>query len=95
MTARVDRKNIKAAEKILAQFGMTPRTAIGVFLAKVVSRKTIPFHVALPDSEYAKAEYGLTPKEVASAGRRTRRATADARRAGTLREVTGVESLRE
>lgn len=95
MTVRVDRKHIKAAEKILAEFGMTPRTAIGVFLAEVVSRKAIPFPMALPDSEYAMAEYGLAPTEVALAGRRMRRATANARRSGTIREVNGVESLRE
>ena len=92
---RVDRKKVLAAKKILAGMGLTPRTAIDVFLAKVVSLKAIPFPVAMADSEYAKMEYGLTQEELAACDRRIDRIIATERKAGTIREATGVESLRE
>ena len=95
MTMRVDRRNMKAAKKILAGMGLTPRAAIDVFLARVVSQKAIPFPLAMPDSEYAKAEYGMTPAELAVFDRRMDRAVAAEMKAGTIRSVTGIASLRE
>jgi addiction module RelB/DinJ family antitoxin len=95
MTMRVDRQNVNAAKKILAGMGMTPRTAIDIFLAKVVSQKAIPFPLAMPDSEYARAEYGMTPAELAVFDRRMDRTVAAEKKAGTIRSVTSIASLRE
>jgi len=89
MNMRVDRKKALAAKKILAAMGLTPRTAVDVFLAKIVSEKAIPFPVAMSDSEYARSEYGLTSAQMAAVGQRMVQATAKAKREGTLREVTG------
>ena len=88
MTMRVDRRNMKAAKKILAGMGLTPRAAIDVFLARVVSQKAIPFPLAMPDS-------GMTPAELAVFDRRMDRAVAAEMKAGTIRSVTGIASLRE
>ena len=95
MTIRVDRQNVKAAEKILAGMGLTPRTAIDAFLAKVVSQKAIPFPLAMPDSEYVKTEDGMTSTELAAFDRRMDRIVAAEKKAGTIRSVTGIASLRE
>ena len=51
MTIRVDRQSIKDATKVLARMGMTPRTAIDVFLAQVVLKKAIPFAVTEAESD--------------------------------------------
>lgn len=93
MNMRVDRKKALAAKKILAAMGLTPRTAVDVFLAKIVSEKAIPFPVAMSASEYAMSEYGLTSAQMAAVGQRMVQATAKAKREGTLREVTGPDSL--
>ena len=95
MNMRVDRKNALAAKKVLAGMGLTPRVACDMFLAKVVSQKAIPFPIAMSDSEYAMTEYGLTPAEVAASDRRIDRIIAKEKRDGTIREFTGVASLRE
>lgn len=63
--------------------------------AHVTGRKAISFAVALPHSGYASIEYGMTPSEVAAAGRRLRRSAKDARRSGAVREVSGINSLQE
>ena len=94
-TVRVDRQNVKAAKKILAGMGLTPRTAIDAFLAKVVSQKAIPFPLAMPDSEYAKTEYNLTPAGLAVFDQRMDRMVAAEKKAGTIRSVTSIASLRE
>ena len=94
-TIRLSRSRLSAAVPILERLGMDSRSAIELFLAQVVSRKAIPFAVALPDSEYAAIEYGLTAAEVAAAGKRMRRASAAARRSGGIRPVFGIDSLRE
>ena len=78
---------------VFDRLGIDPRSAIELFLTEVASRKAIPFALALPDSEYAAAEYGLTTAEVAAAGRRMRRATASARKAGTARAVRNPADL--
>lgn len=95
ITMRVDRQKVKAAKKILAGMGLTPRTAIDVFLAKVVSQKAIPFPVALSDSEYASTEYGMAPAELAAFDRRMDRMVASEKKAGAIRSVSSIASLRE
>lgn len=92
---RLSCSRLSAAATVFEQLGLDPRSAIELFLAQVASRKAIPFPVALPDSEYAEAEYGLSAAEVVAAGKRLRRASASARRSGGLRAVTGIDSLRE
>jgi addiction module RelB/DinJ family antitoxin len=94
-TIRLSRSRLSAAGPILERLGMDTRAAIELFLAQVVSRKAIPFPIALPDSEYAAAEYGITSAEVAAAGKRMRRASEAARRSGTIRTISGIDSLRE
>ena len=51
MTIRVDRDSVKDASKILARMGMTPRTAIDVFLAQVALKKALPFAVNEAESD--------------------------------------------
>jgi addiction module RelB/DinJ family antitoxin len=94
-TIRLSRSRLSAAGPILERLGMDSRAAIELFLAQVVSRKAIPFPVALPDSEYAAAEYGVTAVEIAAAGKRMRRSSDAARRSGEVRAVSGIDSLRE
>lgn len=94
-TIRLSRTSLSAADPILKRLGIDSRSAIEMFLAQVVSRKAIPFPVALSGSEYASVEYGLTESDVAAAGKRMRRASADAHKSGTVREVSGIDSLRE
>ena len=94
-TIRLSRSRLSAAGPILERLGMDSRAAIELFLAQVVSRKAIPFPVALPDSEYAAAEYGLTAVDIAAAGKRMRRSSDAARRSGEVRAVSGIDSLRE
>ena len=60
MTMRVDRRKVNDAKTILAGMGLTPRAAIDVFLAKVLSRKAILFQAY---SEYALIENGATHGE--------------------------------
>jgi len=93
-TIRLSRSRLAAAGPILQRIGMDSRSAIELFLAQVVSSKAIPFPVALPDSEYAAAEYGLSPADVAAVGKRLRRAANSARKSGRVLPVSGIESLR-
>ena len=51
MTIRVDRQGVKNASKVLARIGMTPRSAIDVFLAQVALKKGIPFAVTEAESD--------------------------------------------
>jgi addiction module RelB/DinJ family antitoxin len=94
MNMRVGRKNALAAKKILAGMGLTPRVACDLFLAKIVSHKAIPFPIAMPDSEYAMTEYGLTPADIEASDRRIDGIIAKEKRDGTIREFTGIDSLR-
>src|SRR6266542_286654 len=93
-TIRVSRSRLSAAGPILDRLGMDTRSAIEMFLAQVVSRKALPFAVSLSGLDYAAAEYGATEADVAAAGKRMRQRSRAARRAGTIREVTGIDSLR-
>jgi len=95
LRTRVDRRNATEARRVLALLGMTPTDAVNVFFAQVASRKAIPFAIATADSDYAAEEYGLTKAGIAATSRRISRATARAREAGTVREATGIDSLRE
>ena len=90
---RLSRRRLAAAGKVLDRIGLDTRSAIELFLAQVESRKALPFPVALPDSEYAAAEYGLTAAEVAAAGARMRRAAAAERKSGALRPVKSAADL--
>ncbi len=95
MTMRVDRRKVNDAKTILAGMGLTPRAAIDVFLAKVISQKAIPFPLAMADSEYARSEYGATAEELVGFDRRMNRVVAAEKKRGTLRGVSGIASLRE
>ncbi|HEY4300361.1 MAG TPA: type II toxin-antitoxin system RelB/DinJ family antitoxin [Candidatus Didemnitutus sp.] len=94
-TIRLSRDRLSAAGPVLAKLGLEPRAAIELFLTHVTSRKAIPFSVALADSDYAAAEYGLSKAEVAAAGKRMRKASRAAHRLGSVRPVTDIASLRE
>jgi len=94
-TIRLSRSRLSEASPILARLGLDSRSAIELFLAQVVSRKAIPFPIALSDSEYAAVEYGVTSAEVAAAGKRMRRSSAALQRSGGIRVVSGIDSLRE
>ena len=95
MTMRVDRRKVNDAKTILAGMGLTPRAAIDVFLAKVISQKAIPFPLAMADSEYALIEYGATAGDLAGFDRRLNRVVAGEKKRGTIRSVSGIASLRE
>lgn len=90
---RLSVRRLAAAGKVLDQIGLDARSAIELFLAQVESRKALPFVVALPDSEYAAAAYGLTDVEVAAAGKRMRRAANAERKAGSLRAIRTASDL--
>ena len=51
MTVRVNRNSIAAASKVLARIGMTPRTAIDVFMAQIALKKGLPFTVTTAESD--------------------------------------------
>jgi addiction module RelB/DinJ family antitoxin len=90
---RISLRRLAAASPVFDRIGLDPRSAIELFLAQVASRKAIPFAVALPDSEYAATEYGLTAAEIAAAGKRMRRSAATERKSGKLRAVTCAADL--
>jgi hypothetical protein len=66
-----------------------------VLFAQIASRKALPFALATSDSSYAKEEYGLDEKAVATAGARISRRISRERRAGTIRSVSSIADLRE
>ena len=90
---RLSVRRLAGAGKVFDRLGISPRAALEMFLAQVESRKALPFAVALPDSEYAASEYELTAAEVVAAGKRMRRASVVARKAGTVRRITCSEDL--
>jgi antitoxin component of RelBE/YafQ-DinJ toxin-antitoxin module len=90
---RISVRRLAGASKVLDQIGLDTRSAIELFLAQVESRKALPFVVALPDSEYAAAAYGLTDAEVKAAGKRMRRAASAEKKAGSIRAVDTAADL--
>jgi DNA-damage-inducible protein J len=55
ITARVDPKLKRETEKILKDLGLSTSQAITLFFNQVSLRKALPFAVALPNTETAKA----------------------------------------
>ncbi len=94
LRTRVDRAQAAAAKTVLARMGLTPSAAVNILFAHIASRRALPFAVALPDSDYARDEYGLTPAEVKAAARRLHADIARARRRGEISNITDIASLR-
>ncbi len=55
ITARVDPKLKRETEKVLKDLGLTTTQAITLFFNQVSLRKALPFAVALPNTETARA----------------------------------------
>ncbi len=55
ITARVDPKLKRETEKVLKDLGLTTSQAITLFFNQVSLRKALPFAVAIPNTETAKA----------------------------------------
>ena len=55
ITARVDPKLKRETEKVLKDLGLTTSQAITLFFNQVSLRKGLPFAVAIPNTETAKA----------------------------------------
>jgi len=55
ITARVDPKLKRETEKVLKDLGLTTSQAITLFFNQVRLRKALPFAVAIPNTETAKA----------------------------------------
>lgn len=66
-TVRLSTQRLAAASPVLERLGIDPRSALEMFLAAVASRKAIPFAIALPESEIAAEEYGLTVEALGTA----------------------------
>ena len=94
LRTRVNRQHAAAAKVVLARMGLTPSAAVNVLFAHIASRRALPFAVALPDSDYLREEYGVTPVEMKSFARRTDAKIARARRRGELGTITDLASLR-
>ena len=55
ITARVDPKLKRETEKVLKDLGLTTSQAITLFFNQVTLRRALPFAVAIPNTETAKA----------------------------------------
>ncbi|MEW5941388.1 MAG: type II toxin-antitoxin system RelB/DinJ family antitoxin [Chloroflexota bacterium] len=55
ITARVDPKLKRETEKVLKNLGLTTSQAITLFFNQVALRKALPFAIAMPNTETAKA----------------------------------------
>lgn len=55
ITARVDPKLKRETEKVLKGLGLTTSQAITLFFNQISLRKALPFAVAIPNTETAKA----------------------------------------
>ena len=91
--ARIDRNLKKKSDAVLKNLGLDAGSFVSMALTQLVNRRGIPFAVAESDEEYFTSEYGLTPAESAAAGAALKKEAAQARRAGKLREVTGLADL--
>jgi addiction module RelB/DinJ family antitoxin len=90
---RLDPELKRKSDPLLASLGLDVGTFFSMALAQLVNKRALPFAVTESDEAYFAAEYGLTPIESAAAGARMRRASAMARRNGTLREMRTVADL--
>lgn len=91
--ARIDRKLKKQSDAVLKGLGLDAGSFVSMALTQLVNRRGLPFAVTEPDAGYFAAEYGLTPAQSVRAGAAMSRDTARARRAGKLREITGLADL--
>ena len=55
ITARVDPKLKRETEKVLKDLGLTTSQAISLFFKQISLRKALPFGIAMPNSETARA----------------------------------------
>lgn len=94
LRTRVDRTHAAAAKSVLARMGLTPSAAVNILFAHIASRRALPFAVALPDSDYAREEYGVTPAEMKTAARRMHADIARSRRRGELMTARTPADLR-
>jgi len=91
--ARIDRNLKKKSDAVLKNLGLDAGSFVSMALTQLVHRRGIPFAVAESDEEYFGSEYGLTPAQSATAGAALSKESAQARRAGKLREITGPADL--
>ena len=89
----MDRSLKRKSDALLSQLGLDTGTYVSMALAQLVHSRGIPFAVTESDEDYFGREYGLTQSEKVQAGRRMRDEAAQARRAGTLREIRNVDDL--
>jgi addiction module RelB/DinJ family antitoxin len=93
MRTRIDRKLKKKSDAVLKGLGLDAGSFVSMALTQLVNRRGIPFAVTESDAGYFASEYGLTSAQSVKAGAAMRGDTSRARRAGKLREVTGLADL--
>lgn len=91
--ARIDRNLKKKSDAVLKALGLDAGSFVSMALTQLVNRRGIPFAVAESDEGYFASEYGLTAEQAQQAGAAMTKETASARRAGKLREITGLADL--
>lgn len=91
--ARIDRNLKKKSDAVLKGLGLDAGSFVSMALTQLVNRRGIPFAVAESDEGYFAAEYGLTSAQAVKAGAAMTKESANARRAGKLREITDVTDL--
>jgi addiction module RelB/DinJ family antitoxin len=91
--ARIDRKLKKQSDVVLKKLGLDAGSFVSMALTQLVNRRGIPFAVAESDEDYFTSEYGLTSNQSVTAGAAMSKESAQARRTGKLREITGLADL--
>ena len=83
---RINKKLVKAAEKVCEEIGISPSQAVSIFFAQMVKMGGVPFR---PSIFPALEEYGVTPAEAEAAERKARRELDADEKAGKLVEFKG------
>lgn len=91
--ARIDRNLKKKSDAVLKGLGLDAGSFVSMALTQLVNRRGIPFAVVESDEDYFASEYGLTSAQADQAGAVMTKETANARRAGKLREIKDVADL--
>jgi addiction module RelB/DinJ family antitoxin len=93
LRTRIDRNLKKESDTVLKSIGLDVGSYVSMALTQLVNRRGLPFAVMEPDAAYFANEYGLTSDESAKAGAAMKSESAQARRAGKLREITSEADL--
>ena len=93
LRTRIDRDLKRKSDAVLKNLGLDAAAFVSMSLCQLVNRRGLPFAVTESDQDYFSAEYGLSSADKLAAGRRMKRETARARRAGSLREIKTAADL--